>query len=81
MPPTGVALVHNGIIENFRELRAELSRRGVVFATDTDTEVIAHLSRRNLDAGHDARRRRSRRRSAASTAPSRSPSCSTARTT
>jgi glucosamine--fructose-6-phosphate aminotransferase (isomerizing) len=38
-----VAVVHNGIIENFNELRTELSGRGAKFATDTDTEVIAHL--------------------------------------
>ncbi len=38
-----VAVVHNGIIENFRELKEELSRRGVRFASDTDSEVIAHL--------------------------------------
>jgi glucosamine--fructose-6-phosphate aminotransferase (isomerizing) len=38
-----VALVHNGIIENHGELRAELKQRGYVFASQTDTEVIAHL--------------------------------------
>jgi len=38
-----VAVVHNGIIENFRELREELQKKGVKFATETDTEVIAHL--------------------------------------
>ncbi|MBL8326828.1 MAG: isomerizing glutamine--fructose-6-phosphate transaminase, partial [Rubrivivax sp.] len=38
-----IALVHNGIIENHDELRAELKRRGYVFASQTDTEVIAHL--------------------------------------
>ena len=38
-----VALVHNGIIENYEELRAELQKRGYVFASQTDTEVIAHL--------------------------------------
>ncbi|HEX5844846.1 MAG TPA: glutamine--fructose-6-phosphate transaminase (isomerizing) [Rhodoplanes sp.] len=38
-----VAVVHNGIIENFNELRAELSARGAKFVTETDTEVIAHL--------------------------------------
>ena len=38
-----VALVHNGIIENHDELRAELQSRGYVFASQTDTEVIAHL--------------------------------------
>ena len=39
----GVAVVHNGIIENFQELRAELTASGHVFATQTDTEVVPHL--------------------------------------
>jgi glucosamine--fructose-6-phosphate aminotransferase (isomerizing) len=38
-----VALVHNGIIENFRELRAELEKRGVQFDSDTDSEVVLQL--------------------------------------
>jgi glucosamine--fructose-6-phosphate aminotransferase (isomerizing) len=38
-----VAVVHNGIIENFEELRDRLRQRGYVFRTQTDTEVIAHL--------------------------------------
>ncbi len=38
-----VAVVHNGIIENFAELRTELESRGAKFATETDTEVVAHL--------------------------------------
>ena len=38
-----VAVVHNGIIENFRELRAELQKDGVVFKTETDTEIVLHL--------------------------------------
>lgn len=38
-----VAVVHNGIIENFRELRAELKQHGAYFASETDTEVVAHL--------------------------------------
>ena len=38
-----IALVHNGIIENHEELRAELQARGFVFTSQTDTEVIAHL--------------------------------------
>ncbi|MDP3825089.1 MAG: glutamine--fructose-6-phosphate transaminase (isomerizing), partial [Polaromonas sp.] len=41
--PGRVALVHNGIIENHDELRAELQARGYVFASQTDTEVIVHL--------------------------------------
>ena len=46
-----VAVVHNGIIENFRNLREELESVGVTFATETDTEVIAHLITRELEAG------------------------------
>ena len=38
-----VAVVHNGIIENFRELRAELEKQGAVFTTETDTEIVLHL--------------------------------------
>ena len=38
-----VAVVHNGIIENFRELRAQLEKQGAKFASETDTEVVAHL--------------------------------------
>ncbi len=41
--PARLALVHNGIIENHEELRAQLQQRGYVFASQTDTEVIAHL--------------------------------------
>ena len=38
-----VVIVHNGIIENFRELKEELAASGAVFLTQTDTEVVAHL--------------------------------------
>jgi len=38
-----IAVVHNGIIENYEELRTELSAQGYEFTSDTDTEVIAHL--------------------------------------
>src|SRR5438045_1875141 len=38
-----VAVVHNGIIENFRELRLELEGQGARFSTETDSEVVAHL--------------------------------------
>jgi glucosamine--fructose-6-phosphate aminotransferase (isomerizing) len=38
-----VAVVHNGIIENFRELREELEKDGAVFTTETDTETVLHL--------------------------------------
>jgi len=40
----GVAVVHNGIIENFRELRTELAELGVAFTTETDTETVALLT-------------------------------------
>ncbi len=39
----GVAVVHNGIIENFAELREELTAEGATFTTQTDTEVVAQL--------------------------------------
>ena len=45
-----VAVIHNGIIENFAELRAELSADGVYLASETDTEVVAHLLARALPA-------------------------------
>ncbi|HEY3893467.1 MAG TPA: glutamine--fructose-6-phosphate transaminase (isomerizing), partial [Bradyrhizobium sp.] len=38
-----VAVVHNGIIENFRELRQQLEKNGAVFKTETDTEIVLHL--------------------------------------
>src|SRR5206468_1329572 len=38
-----VAVVHNGIIENFRELRQALEKKGAVFKTETDTEIVLHL--------------------------------------
>ena len=41
--PPRVALVHNGIIENYEQLRTELQAKGYVFASQTDTEVICHL--------------------------------------
>ena len=48
-----VALVHNGIIENFQALRARLEAAGHVFESDTDTEVIVHLVTQFLDDGLD----------------------------
>jgi glucosamine--fructose-6-phosphate aminotransferase (isomerizing) len=48
-----VSVVHNGIIENFRELKEELIRDGAAFTSDTDTEVIAHLITREMKAGND----------------------------
>jgi glucosamine--fructose-6-phosphate aminotransferase (isomerizing) len=47
----GVAVVHNGIIENHRELRDELERAGARFVTETDSEVIAHLVDQQLKKG------------------------------
>ncbi|HYP11827.1 MAG TPA: glutamine--fructose-6-phosphate transaminase (isomerizing) [Xanthobacteraceae bacterium] len=46
-----VAVVHNGIIENFAELRRELEDHGVKFSTETDTEVIAHLVTEEIKRG------------------------------
>jgi len=46
-----VAVVHNGIIENFRELREQLAKKGCKFRSDTDTEVVAHLVTEELTAG------------------------------
>jgi len=48
-----VALVHNGIIENHDELRAELIAHGRVFTSETDTEVMVHLVAHLMDEGHD----------------------------
>jgi len=46
-----VVVVHNGIVENFLELREDLTAEGVVFNSDTDTEVIVHLVERFLSGG------------------------------
>ena len=46
-----VAIVHNGIIENYRELRDRLAAGGAVFVTDTDSEIVAHLVTHYLDEG------------------------------
>ncbi len=46
-----VAVVHNGIIENFKSLRDELIARGRVFTSETDTEVVAHLISERVEAG------------------------------
>jgi glucosamine--fructose-6-phosphate aminotransferase (isomerizing) len=48
-----VAIVHNGIIENFADLRNELKADGFVFTSQTDTEVVAHLIARELRNGAD----------------------------
>jgi len=46
-----LAVVHNGIIENFRELREELQKTGATFGSETDTEVVAHLVTREMKNG------------------------------
>jgi len=46
-----IALVHNGIIENYEQLRSQLKKDGYRFVTETDTEVIAHLIHQALDGG------------------------------
>jgi glutamine---fructose-6-phosphate transaminase (isomerizing) len=46
-----VSVVHNGIIENFRELKAELGAKGYVFESDTDTEAIVHVVSDELSKG------------------------------
>jgi glucosamine--fructose-6-phosphate aminotransferase (isomerizing) len=46
-----LAVVHNGIIENFAELRRELETKGAKFATETDTEVVAHLVTEEMKQG------------------------------
>jgi glucosamine--fructose-6-phosphate aminotransferase (isomerizing) len=51
----GVAVVHNGIIENFSELKEELIGRGIAFCSETDTEVIAHLIAEGLQEGRSLR--------------------------
>ena len=43
-----LVLVHNGIIENFKELREELEKDGCVFRSQTDTETVAHLIAREF---------------------------------
>ena len=49
----GVALVHNGIIENHQALRDELSAQGYEFTSETDSEVMVHLVHSLLDSEHD----------------------------
>lgn len=48
-----VVVVHNGIVENFIELKEELTNAGVQFQSDTDTETIVHLIERNMESGMD----------------------------
>ncbi len=52
---SSVAVVHNGIIENFRELRAFLDEQGISFTTETDTETVALLAQYYLDQGNSPR--------------------------
>ncbi|MBN2555146.1 MAG: glutamine--fructose-6-phosphate transaminase (isomerizing) [Anaerolineales bacterium] len=47
-----VVLVHNGIVENYLELRAMLAKDGIQFHSDTDSEIIVHLVEQHLDQGH-----------------------------
>ncbi|MDR2158298.1 MAG: glutamine--fructose-6-phosphate transaminase (isomerizing) [Holosporaceae bacterium] len=47
----GVAVVHNGIIENYKELKFDLQKDGFIFETETDTEAIAHLLQREVNNG------------------------------
>ncbi|WKZ56631.1 MAG: glutamine--fructose-6-phosphate transaminase (isomerizing) [Bdellovibrionota bacterium] len=48
-----VSLIHNGIIENYMTLRADLEREGCIFRSDTDTEIAAHLCNRYISKGLD----------------------------
>jgi glutamine phosphoribosylpyrophosphate amidotransferase len=50
-----IALVHNGTINNSYDLKKELQAQGIVFKSETDTEVIAHLVGQYLDKGHDTK--------------------------
>jgi len=51
MSGENIAVVHNGIIENYEELRTRLTTQGYVFTSDTDTEVIAHLIQSHYKKG------------------------------
>ena len=48
-----IAIIHNGIVENYREIRAELEAAGCTILSDTDTELVAHLIDREVEAGRD----------------------------
>ncbi|MGB7951953.1 MAG: glutamine--fructose-6-phosphate transaminase (isomerizing) [Candidatus Binatia bacterium] len=48
-----VVVVHNGIIENYLDLKEQLTRRGTKFTSETDTEIVAHLVAEKLDKGVD----------------------------
>lgn len=49
----GISLVHNGIIENYMELREELKKQGAKIESDTDSELVAHLIEREVRGGAD----------------------------
>ena len=77
-----VAIVHNGIIENFKPLRDELIADGRTFDSETDTEVVAHLVARELEAragaarrGRDGAAAAARRLRAGHPVPPASPTC------
>lgn len=48
-----ISLVHNGIIENYMELKEQLVKEGAVISSDTDTELMAHLISKEVDSGKD----------------------------
>src|SRR5438309_2973595 len=48
-----VVVVHNGIVENYVELKQELEKEGHKFVTQTDTEIVAHLVEKYMDSGPD----------------------------
>ena len=48
-----IAIVHNGIIENYEELRADLAKHGYEFTSDTDTEIVAHRIHYNMQSTDD----------------------------
>ena len=48
-----IAIVHNGIIENYEELKSNLQKKGFDFHSETDTEVIANLIQLNFDESPD----------------------------
>lgn len=48
-----IALVHNGIIENYKELKEKLETEGHIFRSETDTEVIPHIIEKYMDDGND----------------------------
>ena len=50
-----VAVVHNGIIENYKPLKEQLAAQGTKFSSDTDTEIIAHLFTSHLQAGDEVK--------------------------